>query len=73
MTPNALIYFMQLSIGQQLWLLLLVLALWCGLLLLLSVAVESAMQKIVQLTWRPLRNTEDTHSSAQRSEADKRK
>jgi hypothetical protein len=70
---NPFVYFMQLSIGQQLWLLLLTLALWCGVLMLLSVAVESAMQKIVQLTWRPLRNIEDTHSSAQRSEADKRK
>jgi hypothetical protein len=70
---NPFVYFMQLSIGQQLWLLLLTLALWCGVLLLLSVAVESAMQKIMQLTWRPLRNIEDTHSSVERSGTDKRK
>jgi hypothetical protein len=71
---NPFIYFMQLSIGQQLWLLLLALALWAGLLMLLGVAVESSIQKVIQMTYRPLRNIEDTHlSSAERSGADKRK
>jgi hypothetical protein len=71
---NPFVYFMQLSIEQQLWLLLLMLALWCGVLMLLGVAIESSVQKIIQMTWRPLRDREDTHlSSVERSGTDKRK